>query len=98
MVFECMRQLNVYPPKLVVKAGDTVMDILEGKMQAHGLWALLKAPTWLALTKLNIMRLMSRLKRTARKARKIYLDAGADYVIEDITELPEVIAKINESL
>ena len=31
MVFECMRQLNVYPPKLVVKAGDTVMDILEGK-------------------------------------------------------------------
>lgn len=37
-------------------------------------------------------------KELHEKARKIYLDAGADYVIEDITELPEVIAKINESL
>ena len=27
-----------------------------------------------------------------------YYNPGADYVIEDITELPEVIAKINESL
>ena len=93
-------------------------------MQVHGLLALLKAQTWLALTKLNIMLLMSRLKKNCtkkqekfilmpveynaldeqakkelhEKARKIYMDAGADYVIEDITELPEVIAKINESL
>ena len=53
----------------------------------------------MVLTKLNIMRLMSRRKKELHeKARKIYLDAGADYVIEDITELPEVIAKINESL
>ena len=37
-------------------------------------------------------------KELHEKARKIYLDAGADYVIEDITELPEVIAEINESL
>ena len=66
-------------------------------MQAHGLWALLKAPTWLALTKLNIMLLMSRLKKNCtKKQEKIYLDAGADYVIEDITELPEVIAKLTK--
>ena len=31
MIFECMRQLNVYPPAAVVKVGDTVVDILEGK-------------------------------------------------------------------
>lgn len=73
MVFECMRQLNVYPPKLVVKAGDTVMDILEGKMQAHGLWALLKAPTWLALTKQNIMRLMSRQKKNCTKKQEKFI-------------------------
>lgn len=73
MVFECMRQLNVYPPKLVVKAGDTVMDILEGKMQAHGLWALLKAPTWLALTKLNIMLLMNRLKKSCTKKQEKFI-------------------------
>lgn len=31
MLFECMRQLNVFPVKSVVKVGDTLTDILEGK-------------------------------------------------------------------
>lgn len=51
----------------------------------------------MALTKHNALDEQAK-KELHEKARKIYLDAGADYVIEDITELPEVIAKINESL
>ena len=31
MLFECMRRLGVYPPSAVVKVGDTVVDIQEGK-------------------------------------------------------------------
>lgn len=31
MLFECMRRLEVYPPRAVVKVGDTVVDMLEGK-------------------------------------------------------------------
>ena len=30
MLFECMKRLNVYPPRLVVKVGDTVIDMEEG--------------------------------------------------------------------
>ena len=42
-------------------------------MQAHGPWALLKALTWLALTKLNIMRLMSRLKKNCTKKQEKFI-------------------------
>lgn len=38
MLFECMRRLQVYPPCTVVKVGDTVMDILEGKNA--GAWSI----------------------------------------------------------
>ena len=31
MIFACMQKLAVYPPAAVVKVGDTVVDILEGK-------------------------------------------------------------------
>lgn len=99
MVFECMRQLNVYPPKLVVKAGDTVMDILEGKNAGAWSVGIIKGSSVVGLNEAeyNALDYAAR-KELHEKARKTYLDAGADYVIEDITELPEVIAKINERL
>ena len=31
MLYECMRKLDVYPPRAVVKVGDTITDIYEGK-------------------------------------------------------------------
>ena len=99
MVFECMRQLNVYPPKLVVKAGDTVMDILEGKNAGAWSVGIIKGSNVVGLNEAEYNALDEQAKKELHeKAKKIYLDAGADYVIEDITELPEVIAKINESL
>ena len=99
MVFECMRQLNVYPPKLVVKAGDTVMDILEGKNAGAWSVGIIKGSNVVGLNEAEYNALDEQAKKELHeKARKIYLNAGADYVIEDITELPEVIAKINESL
>lgn len=38
MLYECMRRLNVYPPSAVVKVGDTVVDIQEGKNA--GAWSI----------------------------------------------------------
>ena len=91
--------VNVYPPKLVVKAGDTVMDILEGKNAGAWSVGIIKGSNVVGLNEAEYNALDEQAKKELHeKARKIYLDAGADYVIEDITELPEVIAKINESL
>ena len=99
MVFECMRRLNIYPPKLVVKAGDTVMDILEGKNA--GAWAvgILKGSSVVGLSEAEYNAADAEtLKALNEKATQAYLAAGADFVINDITELPEVIAKINATL
>ena len=99
MVFECMRRLNVFPPKLVVKAGDTVMDILEGKNAGAWSVGIIKGSSVVGLSEAEYNALSeTERKELHEKARKIYMEAGADYVIEDITELPEVIAKINAEL
>ena len=75
------------------------MDILEGKNA--GVWSvgIIKGSNVVGLNEAEYNALDEQAKKELHeKARKIYLDAGADYVIEDITELPEVIAEINESL
>ncbi len=99
MVFECMRQLNVYPPKLVVKVGDTVMDILEGKNA--GCWSvgIIKGSSVVGLSEAEYNAADAEtLAALNARARQIYLEAGADFVIDDITGLPEVIEKINAGL
>ena len=94
-----MRRLNVFPPKLVVKAGDTVMDILEGKNAGAWSVGIIKGSSVVGLSEAEYNALgEAECKELHEKARKIYMEAGADYVIEDITELPEVIAKINAEL
>ena len=75
------------------------MDILEGKNAGAWSVGIIKGSNVVGLNEAEYNALDEQAKKELHeKARKIYLDAGADYVIEDITELPEVIAKINESL
>ncbi len=99
MVFECMRQLNVYPPKLVVKAGDTVMDILEGKNAGAWSVGIIKGSNVAGLSEAEYDALdLADKNALHEKVRKTYMEAGADYVVDDITELPQVIAEINSRL
>ena len=51
MVFECMRQLNIYPPRCVVKVGDTVVDMQEGKNAGAFAIGILTGSNLLGLTK-----------------------------------------------
>lgn len=99
MLNECMRVLNVYPPKKVVKVGDTITDIYEGKNANAWSIGILVGSNLLGLTKdeyektplveLNILKDM---------ATKKYLEAGADMVIDNITELPKAIKQINQMM
>ena len=73
MVFECMRQLNVYPPKLVVKAGDTVMDILEGKNAGAWSVGIIKGSNVVGLNEADIMRLMNRQKKNCTKKQEKFI-------------------------
>lgn len=96
MLYECMRQTGIWPASCVVKVGDTVVDIQEGKNA--GAWAIgiLKGSSLMGLSleeyeKLSQEELCSR----SKNVRQLYLEAGADVVIDCICDLPKAVEAIN---
>lgn len=96
MIFEAMRQLDVYPPRAVVKVGDTVQDVEEA-LNA-GAWAVgvvasgnlvgLSAGAWVALSPAE------RAERLAA-GRDQLLRAGAHRVIDSVVGLPAVVDELD---
>jgi len=98
MIYENMRQAGIYPISSVVKVGDTTMDILEGVNA--GVWTvgILEGSSQVGLSFEEAERMSETEKAVLyEQAEKKYMDAGADYVIRDITELPKIIKLINET-
>ncbi|WP_141505618.1 phosphonoacetaldehyde hydrolase [Paenibacillus luteus] len=92
MIFKNMTELGVYPPESIVKVGDTVSDIHEGKNA--GVWTIAvimgSSELGLTLAEAAVMdegELMERMKRV----RQTFGKAGADFIIDYIAELPEEI-------
>lgn len=96
MLFECMRQMKVYPPCHVVKVGDTVADVLEGKNAGAFSVGILTGSNILGLTPEEYQALPAEeLARRKEEAACRYRDAGADLVIDSIRELPQAIEELN---
>jgi phosphonoacetaldehyde hydrolase len=99
MLMRSAQILNAYPPAACVKIGDTVVDIQEGKNA--GMWTI-------GLTRTgNLIGLdreaWEQLPETQKKMRldratKMLLQAGADFVAQDLASCNSVLAKIEERL
>ena len=99
MVFECMRQLNVYPPRCVVKVGDTVVDMQEGKNAGAFAIGILTGSNLLGLTKEEYDAMPAELLAQRKQvAADRYRAAGVDLVIDSIRDLPAAIETLNERL
>lgn len=99
MLFECMRQLNVYPPTHVVKVGDTLADIAEGKNAGAFAFGVLEGSNLLGLSAEEAASMeMAELYARRSEARTKYLNAGADDVINTIRDLPKAIKRLNKKL
>lgn len=99
MIYENMKKAAVYPISNVVKVGDTTMDILEGVNA--GVWTvgILEGSSQAGISMEEAENLSNMEKEILYdKAEKKYKDAGADFVIRHITELPEVVRCINQKL
>ena len=99
MLFECMRQLGVYPPQAVVKVGDTVVDMQEGKNAGAWSIGILTGSNLLGLSQdeYNAMP-AEQLAQRKRETAERYRQAGADLVIDSICELPQAIEQINQRM
>lgn len=99
MLFENMRKFKVYPPCCVVKIGDTASDIKEGKNADAWSVGIIEGSSAANMTP-ELAKTLSSEEKNLRfaKAEQILREAGADYVIRTIRELPEVIRQINKKL
>ena len=91
--------LNVYPPSSCVKIGDTISDIQEGRNA--GMWTIGLTRTGnmigldaVSLDKLPITQKEALLKRAASEM----LEAGADFVAEDLSACDPLLAEIHTRL
>lgn len=99
MLYECMRRLNVYPPRAVVKVGDTVVDILEGRNAGAWSVGILTGSNLLGLTREEYEAMdPDELAKRKEQAARRYREAGADLVIDSIRDLPAAVAELNRRM
>lgn len=99
MLFENMRHFEIYPPRCVVKVGDTASDMKEGKNAGAWSVGIVEGSSAANLTPELAASLSEEEKeKYFAKAKEILINAGADYVIRTIRELPQVIEEINQRM
>jgi phosphonoacetaldehyde hydrolase len=99
MIFRCMEALGVYPPAAVLKVGDTVIDIEDGRNA--GCWSVgvVDSSNEMGLTRAELAALPARELDARREAvRARYRAAGAHAVITSIAELPRLAGELSEKL
>ncbi|MGC4018469.1 MAG: phosphonoacetaldehyde hydrolase [Muricomes sp.] len=85
MIFENLRQLSVSSVKAAIKVGDTVADIKEGKNAGLTTIGVIEGSSVMGLTEEEYEALSAEEKEEQReRVKRIYMEAGADYVIQDI--------------
>jgi len=99
MAFRNAEILGIYPMQAFLKIGDTVSDIEEGVNA--GMWSVgvIMSSNEMGLTLENI-RNMEPVELASRKnqVRNTFLNAGADFAIDSLDEIEELIDKINIEL
>ena len=94
-----MEALGIYPASTVVKVGDTVPDILEGKNA--GAWSIGVTQTGsevgYPLEDLESMNATARNACLAQAEQKLFA-AGADEVIRTLAELPALIDSLDQQI
>jgi len=99
MAFRNAEKLGIYPMKAIVKIGDTIADIEEG-INA-GMWSVgvVTSSNEMGMTQEEIS-LMEPKELESRKqsVRDSFFEAGADYVIDNLSEIGDLIERINEEL
>lgn len=99
MAFRNAENLGIYPMQAILKIGDTIADIEEG-LNA-GMWSVgvVTSSNEMGMTQEEIS-FMDPEELLSRKefVRNSFLEAGADYVIDNLSETGELIEKINAKL
>lgn len=95
MLFENLKHLHVTSVHAAVKVGDTISDIKEGIAAGVTTVGIIEGSSLMGLTQEEFENLTDKEKQLCyEKVEKQYKDAGADYVISTIKELPSLIESL----
>ena len=99
MLWRNLEKLGVTSIHEVLKIGDTVADIDEGKNAGCLCVGVLKGSSMLGLSEEELSAISRPEAHVLLKAAtEVYKTAGADYVIDDITFLPELVKYLNKEV
>ena len=99
MIQENLRHFGISDAREAVKVGDTVADIAEGKSADCWTVGIVMGSSEFGLTRDEVSALSeNELEERKVSVRTTYCEAGADYVIDDLSKLLDVIADINRRL
>lgn len=97
MVFKNLEYLKVKSIKNVIKIGDTVSDILEGKNAGVITVGLIEGSSELALTEDEFNKLSNEEKSLKiEDVKQRYKNAGADFILNNLNELITLIDNLNK--
>lgn len=99
MAFRNAEKLGIFPMKSILKIGDTVADIKEGTNA--GMWSVgvIMSSNEMGLTREELENLSKpELVNRKKNVRNTFMNAGADFVIETLDEIEELIDNINMEL
>lgn len=92
MIYKNMQELEIGSVKEVIKVGDTVSDIKEGKNAAIISVGIIEGSSEMGLTKDEYDSLSEEEKnKEIKRVTDIYNKAGADYVIKDIRGVIDLV-------
>ncbi len=92
MIYENMKNLEISSAQNVIKVGDTIADIKEGKNAGVKSIGILDGSSLMGLNEDDFEKLSEDDKNSIReKTKRKYLDAQADFVIKDLSELLELL-------
>ena len=95
MLWQNVEKLGIPSINEVIKVGDTAADMQEGRNAGCLSVGVIKGSSMLGLSEGELLKHSdSKREKLFSQVKRKYKKAGADYVIEDITVLPELIKSI----
>ena len=92
MIFNNLQTLKVSSVSAAIKVGDTVADILEGKNAGMKAVGIIEGSSLMALSEEEFNALTEEDKAKERdRVFKVYKECGADYIINDIRGLCDIV-------
>lgn len=98
MVFRNLEALGISSVSATIKVGDTASDILEGRNAGLISVGVIEGSSIMGLSQAEYEALPDSQKKVLRdKMRQRYLELGADYVINNMSELSGLISAIEKA-